>query len=116
VPLAAAMLAILSSHDPLVPFAYLGLFGVSIGMLQPIMASMLAERYGVAHLGGIRAMAIAAMVLAAAAAPASVGWMLDGGIAVDAIATGFLVYLVVTAAMAALALRRERGKGGISVG
>jgi len=115
-PLAAAMLAILASHDPAVPFVYLGLFGVSIGMLQPIMASMLAERYGIAHLGGIRAMAIAAMVFAAAAAPASVGWMLDGGIRIDAIVAGFLAYVVVTAAMAALALRRERGKGGISAG
>jgi len=77
---------------------------------------MLAERYGVAHLGGIRAMAIAAMVFAAAAAPASVGWMLDDGIRIDAIVAGFLAYVVVTAAMAALALRRERGKGGISAG
>ncbi len=113
IPLAAAMVAILTSHSPVVPFVYLGLLGISIGMLQPIMSSMLAERYGLAHLGGIRAMAIAAMVFGAAAAPASVGWLLDGGVRIDTIVAGFIVYIAATAFLAAYALGRERRKGGI---
>ena len=59
VPFAASLLAILLSAHPLVPLVYLGLFGVTIGMLQPVTSAMLAERYGVANLGGIRSMSTA---------------------------------------------------------
>lgn len=99
-PMIGALVALMSSASPIVPFVYLGLFGVGIGMLQPIMSAMLAERYGLAHLGAIRAMTTAAVVLSAAAAPATVGWMLDAGLSVEWMASGFIAYTVVAALLA----------------
>ena len=89
-------------------FVYLGLFGVTIGMLQPINSAMLAERYGVAHLGAIRSMAIAVMVFAAAAAPVPLGWLLDAAVPINLIIYCFVAYVVVTGLGAQVILRREK--------
>ena len=99
-PMIGALVALIVSDSPIVPFVYLGLFGVGIGMLQPIMSAMLAERYGLTNLGAIRAMTTAAVVLSAAAAPATVGWMLDAGVSVEWMAAGFLAYTVPAALLA----------------
>ena len=87
---------------------YLALFGMGIGMLQPILSAMLAERYGVSNLGGIKAMSTAGVVLSAAAAPATVGWLLDAGVSIDWLMIGFLAYLLPAAAIAHLVLTHER--------
>jgi MFS family permease len=103
-PMIGALTALMASDGPLVPFFYLGFFGVGIGMLQPIMSAMLAERYGLANLGGIRAMTTAAVVLAAAAAPATVGWMLDAGIDIEWMSAWFLTYTLTAALVAFVVL------------
>ncbi len=70
-PFIACFVALGASNNPLMPYVFLGALGVGIGMLQPIMSAMFAEMYGVRNLGGIRAMSVSAMVLSAAAAPAT---------------------------------------------
>jgi MFS family permease len=92
----------------LVPFIYLGLFGVGIGMLQPILSAVLAERYGVANLGSIRAMSIAGIVLSAAIAPATVGWMLDAGATIEWMSIAFIAYILTAALIAQRVISRER--------
>ncbi len=106
VPFTGALLAILLSSHPLIPLVYLGLFGVTIGMLQPVTSAMLAERYGVANLGGIRSMSTAVTVMAAAVAPFTTGWLLDASVSVSAMMVGFLVYLAITTAAARIVLWR----------
>jgi len=106
-PMIGALAALILSDSEFVPFIYLGLFGVGIGMLQPTLSAMLAERYGVANLGGIRAMTTAAIVLSAAAAPATVGWMLDAGISIEWMSVWFLAYTVPAAGFAFVVLSRE---------
>ena len=107
VPFTLALAVILIPQNVIVPFVYLGLFGVTIGMLQPIMSAMLAERYGTGHLGAIRSMAIAVFVFAAAVAPVTLGWLLDAEVLLDAIVLSFMVYVVVTGVVAQFVLRRE---------
>ena len=107
-PWIAAYFALAVSDSILVPFIYLGLFGVGIGMLQPILSAVLAERYGVANLGGIRAMSIAGIVLSAAIAPATVGWMLDAGATIEWMSIAFVVYILIAALIAQRVISRER--------
>jgi len=107
IPFTLALAAILIPQNVIIPFIYLGLFGVTIGMLQPIMSAMLAERYGTGHLGAIRSMAIAVFVFAAAVAPVTLGWLLDAEVLLDAIVLSFMVYVVVTGVVAQFVLRRE---------
>ncbi len=109
-PWIVAFLAIFLFDNDLVMLVYLALFGMGIGMLQPILSAMLAERYGVANLGGIKAMSTAGVVLAAAAAPATVGWLLDAGVSIDWLMIGFLAYLLPAAGIAYLVLTQERNE------
>ena len=85
---------------PLAPYLLLGALGVGIGMLQPILSAMFAEMYGVRNLGGIRAMSVAAMVLAAAAAPATFGLAFDFDVSVAMVSTICVAYMVVAALLA----------------
>lgn len=106
-PMIGALSALMTSDSAFVPYVYLGCFGIGIGMLQPILSAMLAERYGVANLGGIRAMTTAVVVLAAAVAPATVGWMLDSGVSIERMSAWFLAYTVAAALVAWLILSGE---------
>lgn len=106
-PFVACFVALGASDHPLMPYVFLGALGVGIGMLQPILSAMFAELYGVRNLGGIRAMSVAAMVLSAAAAPASFGFLFDLGISVEAVTVGCIGYMAVAAALAFLVLRRH---------
>lgn len=81
----------------LVP-AYMVLYGVSVGMSRVVLGALWAEWYGVRHLGAIRALVAALMVMASAASPVLFGWMIDLGITMDAIllmSTGYAVISIV---------------------
>ena len=54
-------------------------FGVCSGMPQTALASLLAERYGTAHLGEIKAATLPINVMASAGAPIIMGIMIDKG-------------------------------------
>mgnify|MGYP003625687760 FL=1 len=106
-PFIACFVALGTSSHPLMPYVFLGALGVGIGMLQPIMSAMFAEMYGVRNLGGIRAMSVAAMVLSAAAAPASFGFLFDLGVSIETVTVGCIVYMLFAAVLALLVLRRH---------
>lgn len=87
---------------------YLGLAGLTVGGAATLFGAIWPRLYGVRHLGAIRAVAQAAMVLATAMAPALIGALLDQGSGWPPITAIMLVYLVVTTALAAAALRGGR--------
>ena len=64
---------------------YMVLNGISIGMTRVVISALWAEWYGVRHLGAIRALVAAMMVMASAASPVLFGWMIDRGITMNAI-------------------------------
>ena len=54
-------------------------FGVGSGMLQPMINSLLAERYGTKWIGEIKSLAMPLNVIASAASPIVMGLMIDAG-------------------------------------
>ncbi len=93
--LASAALA-MTSGPALAP-VFFALIGLSAGATNVIIAAVLAELFGTKHLGKIRALAGAIMVVASAATPGLVGLLFDAGIALGTIALGFSAYLLVAA-------------------
>lgn len=105
IPLGGA-LAILSALDhPLVAFAFMLTAGVSTGANFIVAAALWAELYGTMHLGAIRSMVQALMVLSTAASPVAMGWLLDLGASMEAIALGCLAWVLAALPLAAAALR-----------
>jgi MFS family permease len=67
-------------------------FGMTNGMLSPVLGALWAELYGTAHLGAIRALATAAVVAASAIGPGLAGVLVDVGIELDRQAFGYAAY------------------------
>ncbi|HEV7276700.1 MAG TPA: MFS transporter [Devosiaceae bacterium] len=67
-------------------------FGMTSGMLSPVLGALWAELYGTAHLGAIRALATAAVVAASAIGPGLAGLLVDAGIELDVQGFGYAAY------------------------
>jgi MFS family permease len=91
-----------------VPVAAFGvvLIGASAGMHVTMMATFWAEVFGTRHLGSIRAMTAAFMVLGTALGPAISGALIDLGLDFPMQGFGIAGYFLLAAALAALAGKR----------
>jgi hypothetical protein len=69
-------------------------FGLTNGLMNPIVGSLWVEVYGTAHVGAIRALAIAALVAASALGPGIAGFLIDVGVELDLQAFGYAAYCV----------------------
>jgi len=58
----------------------MALLGFSYGIAESLFGALWPEIYGTRHLGSIRAMAVATMVLASALGPGLTGTLMDAGI------------------------------------
>lgn len=67
------------SQGPITLALFFMFFGLCSGMPQTALSSLLAERYGTAHLGAIKAVTLPINVLASAGAPIVMGLMIDYG-------------------------------------
>lgn len=97
------------SHD-LVALAFMVLAGLTSGAAVTVLTAMWAEVYGMGHLGAIRALAASLSVVASALAPALMGWLIDAGVSIEAIALGAATYLggaILLAAIVAFGLRHR---------
>ena len=74
-----------ASDGPVMLALFFMLFGLCSGMPQTALASLLAERYGTAHLGEIKAATLPINVLASAGAPIMMGVMIDYGASLTAL-------------------------------
>ncbi len=100
-------LALLASFDhPMTALAMLVMMGLGAGAFRTVTAALWAELYGVDHLGAIRAMVAALMVFASAGSPVSMGWLIDAGVSIEAIAVMCIGYLAVAMALGRIALAR----------
>lgn len=95
----AASLALALFDSPLLPLVFFGLIGLTSGCTNVVIAAVLAELFGTTHLGRIRALAGAIMVVASAATPGAIGLLFDAGISLEAICLGFVVYMLAAAAI-----------------
>lgn len=80
VPLAAACFVLASFEGQWAAFVFMALLGVSYGFSTTLFGALWPEVYGTAHLGAIRSMIVAIMVLATAVGPGLTGWLIDLGV------------------------------------
>jgi len=113
IPQAVGMFAIAGFDHPGAAVVYMLASGMTVGLRVTIGGAVWAEIYGVAHLGGIRALTTAAMVFSTALAPATMGWWIDWGVMMESIALGCIVCIVLSSLLAwfALRLKYERVPG-----
>ena len=107
-PMALGVASLVFFDHPAVGMAYMIAMGVSVGIRQIIMSAMWAELYGLAHLGAIRGLATALNVGVAALAPVAMGWLIDVGVTMEAIAAACALYLFVSSVLIGFDLRRNR--------
>jgi MFS family permease len=92
-----ASVALATFNGPVLAPLFFGCIGLSAGATNVIVAAVLAELFGTEHLGKIRALAGAIMVLASAATPGVIGMLFDAAIALGTISLGFAAYLILAA-------------------
>ena len=86
------------------------LFGISSGINATAPSAFWAEYFGTRHLGAIKAMATALMVLGSAIGPGLTGWIIDRGLNFSDQMAWVAVYYVLAAGLAFVGIRRaERG-------
>lgn len=104
-PLLAGLL-VLGMHDAnWTPWLFLGLLGLSQGAMNATLGALWPERYGVRHIGAIRSVMQAIMVLSTAVAPVALGLLLDVGVGIAGLVALLAVYTAASATLAATAAR-----------
>ena len=72
--------------------------GLAQGMNATIGAAFWAETYGTNHVGAIKALATALMVIGSAIGPVLTGWLIDAGVSFPEQMGGIAIYLVAVSA------------------
>ena len=78
-PFLLSLFLIIVFDNPIVSFLFLGLIGISNGLANVLGSSTWAEIYGVKHIGSIKALTTALMVLSTAFGTAVFGLLIDIG-------------------------------------
>ena len=84
------------------------LFGISNGLSSTMLGALWPEVYGLANLGGIRAMIVSGMVLASAIGPGLSGLLIDRGVALPRQLLWLSGWCVLACFVLAYAVRRIR--------
>ena len=105
IPALIAVLFLASSAGLWVIPVYMVLYGISIGITRVVISALWAEWYGVRHLGAIRALVAAMMVMASAASPVLFGWMIDRGITMNAVLYISAAYTALSIVLIVIAIR-----------
>ena len=85
-PTGMALLALVFFDHPATALFYMMGMGASTGAWITISGALWAEIYGIAHLGAVRALVQALLLISVALAPAAMGWLIDRGITMETIA------------------------------
>jgi len=93
IPLLFSVLVIIYFNIPISAFVFLGLIGITNGLVNLLGSSIWAEIYGVKHIGSIRALTTALMVFATAAGTALFGILIDKGFSIEKIASLSGIYI-----------------------
>ena len=78
-------------------------FGLSAGAVGVIHGAIWAETYGTKHLGSIKALGTAFMVLSTALSPPIMGLAIDKGITIETISIACAAYIVFAATLVVIA-------------
>ena len=104
------MSALLAAHANFagLSFAYYALMGMSAGMSVPAVGALWAEIYGTAHLGAVRSLAHAVVVLFSAVGPLIYGLLLDAEVSWPNILMLTAAYMAAASALLWLTPLRPR--------
>ena len=109
-PLAAGVLVVAFFDHFIWAWVYLGLFGVSSGLMVTCVPLLWADVYGTQHIGSIRGFAATITAFSSALAPSVLGLGLDAAVPLETMAMVGSVYVVVATVMMAYACRKETKK------
>jgi MFS family permease len=87
-------------------YLFMVLLGVSNGLTSTLFGALWPEVYGLANLGGIRAITVSAMVLSSALGPGITGALIDGGIPLPTQMVWMAGWCVLASVALAMAARR----------
>lgn len=85
IPMFVGLLVLGTLSEPWVAIAFMAFIGMSEGAVGVTHSAIWAELYGVAHLGGIKALATSLMVFASALGPPLMGLAIDVGQSMETI-------------------------------
>ena len=91
-PTIIAMLALAIFSEQYIAVIFMFFIGMTSGASAVTHGAIWAEIYGVAHLGAIKALGSALMVLGSALSPPIMGWAIDAGITMETIAIACAIY------------------------
>lgn len=91
-------------------YAFMFLLGISSGLTSTLFGALWPEVYGLANLGGIRAITVSAMVLASALGPGITGALIDLGIPLTTQMLWMAGWCLVASIALALAARRVQSR------
>ncbi|MBT4934343.1 MAG: MFS transporter [Rhodospirillaceae bacterium] len=97
---AAVGLGFIATFDaPWCGAVFMAFMGLSSGAVGVTHGAIWAEIYGIAHLGAIKALGAALMVLSTALSPPVMGLALDAGISMEEIALACIAFILFSAAL-----------------
>ncbi len=112
VPFGAGLLVLGLVAAPIAGPAYLVLYGVTDGISLTLFGALWPEVYGRRHLGAIRSVIVALMVVAAAGGPGLAGLLIDAGVPYPAILGAMGLYCLAIPLLLAPAAARVRRRAG----
>ncbi len=110
-PLSGACFALAYSGPEITLFIVMVLLGISYGISSTLFGSLWPEIYGLANLGAVRSVTVAAAVLATAAGPGLTGTLIDRGMGLPAQMMFFGFYCLLAAGamtIASVSLQRRQ--------
>lgn len=107
-PMGLGCLWLSTSAETSTAWIYMASMGASAGAGGALSGALWAEMYGTRHLGAIRAMQHAFMVVSTAASPLAFGAALDAGVTASQLAWGCGIYATLVGPVLGGAAKRER--------
>ncbi len=92
-PMAGGLIIVATFNHPIAAWFFMALMGLSLGGAGTLLGALWPTLYGVAHLGAIRALVHATLIVSTAITPVAMGLALDGGLSMEAIALILAAYL-----------------------
>lgn len=113
-PLAASCLVLATTDSPWGAYVFMALMGISYGFSSTLFGALWPELYGAKHLGSIRAVIVAMMVLATAMGPGLTGWLIDRGVSYPGQIAAMGVYCILSALVMTIVSRKAAGRNALT--
>lgn len=107
-PAVAGLAVLAATAAPWTVFLVMPALGLTAGGTLTLQGALWAEVYGTGHLGAVRSMVYAVMVVSTAASPALFGALLDGGVTFETISAWCVAAAILASAAAVPVARTGR--------